>query len=81
MMRGVDSIDDADLPRAGGTPRVFDEVYAPSTLGIFLREFTRACQPAGRGGPPASGGAGRPDAAHLDDRSPDWTSGVTGTAA
>ena len=26
--------------RAGGTPRVFDEVYAPSTLGIFLREFT-----------------------------------------
>ncbi len=21
-------------------PRVFDEVYAPSTLGIFLREFT-----------------------------------------
>jgi hypothetical protein len=24
----------------GGTPRVFDEVYAPSTLGIFLREFT-----------------------------------------
>ena len=26
--------------RAGGTPRVFNEVYAPSTLGIFLREFT-----------------------------------------
>ena len=26
--------------RAGGTPRVFDEVYAPSTLGIFVREFT-----------------------------------------
>ena len=26
--------------RAGGTPRVFDEVYAPSTLGILLREFT-----------------------------------------
>jgi hypothetical protein len=25
--------------RAGGTPRVFDEVYPPSTLGIFLREF------------------------------------------
>lgn len=24
----------------GGTPRVFGEVYAPSTLGIFLREFT-----------------------------------------
>jgi hypothetical protein len=26
--------------RAGGTPRVFYEVYAPSTLGIFLREFS-----------------------------------------
>jgi hypothetical protein len=40
MMCGADSIDDANLLRAGGTPRVFDEVYAPSTLGIFLREFT-----------------------------------------
>ncbi len=40
MMCGADTIDDADLLRAGGTPRVFDEVYAPSTLGIFLREFT-----------------------------------------
>ena len=40
MMCGADSIDDADVLRAGGTPRVFDEVYAPSTLGIFLREFS-----------------------------------------
>ena len=40
MACGADTIDDADLLRAGGTPRVFDEVYAPSTLGIFLREFT-----------------------------------------
>jgi hypothetical protein len=40
MMCGADSIDDANLLRAGGTPRVFDEVYAPSTLGIMLREFT-----------------------------------------
>ena len=40
MMCGADSIDDADVLRAGGTPRVFNEVYAPSTLGIFLREFT-----------------------------------------
>ena len=40
MLCGADSIDDADVLRAGGTPRVFDEVYAPSTLGIFLREFT-----------------------------------------
>ena len=40
MMCGADSIDDANVLRAGGTPRVFDEVYAPSTLGILLREFT-----------------------------------------
>jgi hypothetical protein len=40
MACGADSIDDAGMLRAGGTPRVFDEVYAPSTLGIFLREFT-----------------------------------------
>src|SRR3974390_1002057 len=40
MMCGADSIDDANVLRAGGTPRVFDDVYAPSTLGIFLREFT-----------------------------------------
>ena len=40
MACGADSIDDADVLRAGGTPRVFSEVYAPSTLGIFLREFT-----------------------------------------
>jgi len=40
MTCGADSIDDADVLRAGGTPRVFGEVYAPSTLGIFLREFS-----------------------------------------
>ncbi len=40
MMCGADSIDDMNVSRAGGTPRVLDEVYAPSTLGILLREFT-----------------------------------------
>ena len=40
MACGADSIDDANVLRAGGTPRVFGDVYAPSTLGIFLREFT-----------------------------------------
>jgi len=40
MACGADSIDDANVLRAGGTPRVFAEVYAPSTLGIFLREFS-----------------------------------------
>ena len=29
MICGADSIDDVDVLRAGGTPRVFDEVYAP----------------------------------------------------
>ena len=36
MMCGADSIDDANLLRAGGTPRVFDEVYAPWTVGMLL---------------------------------------------
>jgi hypothetical protein len=40
LICGADSIDDANVLRAGGTPRVFYQVYAPSTLGIFLREFT-----------------------------------------
>ncbi|BBZ06973.1 hypothetical protein MDOR_11420 [Mycolicibacterium doricum] len=40
MACGAECIDAVDVLRAGGTPRVFDEVYAPSTLGIFLREFT-----------------------------------------
>lgn len=40
MLTGADSIDDVDMIRAGGTPILFDGVYAPSTLGIFLREFT-----------------------------------------
>jgi Transposase DDE domain group 1 len=40
MMCGADSIDDVNVLRAGGTPRVFTEVYAPSTVGILLREFS-----------------------------------------
>ena len=40
MLCGGDHIDHADLLRAGGTATVFGEVYAPSTLGIFLREFS-----------------------------------------
>jgi hypothetical protein len=40
MLTGADSIDDIDIIRAGGTPILFDHVYAPSTLGIFLRGFT-----------------------------------------
>jgi hypothetical protein len=40
MCAGADSIDDTDLLRTGGLDRLFDRVYAPSTLGSFLRTFT-----------------------------------------
>jgi hypothetical protein len=39
MLAGADSIDDMNLLRHGGMGRVFDRVYAPSTLGSFLREL------------------------------------------
>jgi hypothetical protein len=35
-----DSIDDLDVVRHGGMPALFAGVYAPSTLGSFLRAFT-----------------------------------------
>jgi hypothetical protein len=40
MAAGADSIDDLDVIRSGGMKKVFGRVYANSTLGIFLREFT-----------------------------------------
>ena len=40
MAAGADSIDDLDIIRSGGMPRLFNQVYAPATLGQFLREFT-----------------------------------------
>src|SRR5207247_9097469 len=40
MAAGADSIDDLDVIRCGGMTKVFDRVYANTTLGIFLREFT-----------------------------------------
>ena len=40
MCSGADSIDDLDVLRAGGMPILFDGVYAPSTLGTLLREFS-----------------------------------------
>ena len=40
MCAGADSIDDADLLRSGGLDRLFHGIYAPSTLGSFLRAFT-----------------------------------------
>jgi len=40
MLAGADSIDDLDVIRSGGMKRIFTNVYASATLGIFLREFT-----------------------------------------
>jgi len=40
MASGADSIDDMDLLRHGGMASLFARVYAPSTLGSFLRKFT-----------------------------------------
>jgi hypothetical protein len=40
MAAGADCIDDLDLIRSGGLARLFGGVYACSTLGLFLREFT-----------------------------------------
>jgi hypothetical protein len=39
MVTGADSIDDADELRIGGMGSLFGGVYAPSTLGEFLRAF------------------------------------------
>jgi hypothetical protein len=40
MCAGADSIDDIDLLRSGGCTELFDGLYAPSTVGTLLREFT-----------------------------------------
>ena len=40
MTAGADSVDDIDLLRSGGMTVLFDGVYAPSTVGTLLREFT-----------------------------------------
>ncbi|CAN5149402.1 IS1380-like element ISCgl4 family transposase [soil metagenome] len=40
MLAGADSIDDMAVLRHGGTRKLFAHLYAPSTLGSFLRAFT-----------------------------------------
>jgi hypothetical protein len=40
MCAGADCIDDIDAVRSGGMKTLFDGVYAPSTVGTLLREFT-----------------------------------------
>jgi Transposase DDE domain group 1 len=53
MLAGADSIDDTDDLRSGGMPALFGGIYAPSTLGEFLRAFhhgnVRQLQAAARG--------------------------------
>lgn len=52
MVAGADSIDELNLARHGGMPSLFTSVYAPSTLGEFVRELThghgRQLEAAGR---------------------------------
>jgi hypothetical protein len=40
MLTGADSIDDLDVVRHGGMSELFGGVYAPSTIGSFLRMFS-----------------------------------------
>jgi Transposase DDE domain group 1 len=40
MLAGADSIDDLNIARHGGMRALFTGVYAPSTVGSFLRTFT-----------------------------------------
>ena len=40
MAADADCIDDLQVIRSGGMKRLFEQVYAPATLGQFLREFT-----------------------------------------
>jgi len=41
-LAGGDCIDDVAVLRSGATPRLFDGVRAPSTIGTWLRSFTWA---------------------------------------
>jgi hypothetical protein len=40
MCAGADCIDDVDVVRSGGMKALFGGVYAPSTIGTLLREFS-----------------------------------------
>lgn len=40
MAAGADSIDDMNILRHGAMSKIFGRLYAPSTLGSFLRAFT-----------------------------------------
>ena len=56
MAADSNSIDDLDVIRSCGMPRLFGGVYAPATLGQFLREFRHGHTlqlASGAAGPPA----------------------------
>jgi hypothetical protein len=40
MLAGGDSIDDLDVLRTGATPKLFNDMRAPSMIGSWLRAFT-----------------------------------------
>ena len=46
MRAGADSTNDLEVVRAGGMKALFDGVYAPSTIGTLLREFTFGHRPS-----------------------------------
>jgi hypothetical protein len=56
MCAGADCIDDVDIVRAGGMKTLFDGVYAPSTIGVLLREFTFGHGRHWKSGPNTPGG-------------------------
>ena len=62
MLTGADSIDDLDVIRHGGMPGLFGGVYAPSTLGEFLRVHARPRPPTpgGLAGVPGTTGSQNP---------------------
>ena len=63
MLAGADSIDDLEVLRHGGMPKLFGGIRAPSTLGTFLRWFTLGhVQQLDAVDSPAAGRAGRPGA-------------------
>lgn len=81
MCAGADCIDDIDVVRSGRLNILFDGVYAPSTVGTLLREFTRHPTAKGRqhlrpSGPPATP-AYRPPTSTLAPRTHGFNCGAT----
>ncbi len=58
MVAGADSIEDMDLVRHGGLPKVFTGFRAPTTLGTHLRAYRVSPGPRPARSPPGSSCAG-----------------------